>query len=189
MGTKMAPTYATLVTGNLEKQLYVKYEKIIGTEERDKLIQFFKRFLDDCFIIWKKSEEDLLKFRILLNSLHEKIKFTMEENNEKLPFLDIILYKEGKKLHTDIFYKETGTHEYLNFHSCHPKYTKHNIPNTFARRICCIISKPEVNDKRLSELQNFLRKQNYPKHLISKRIEKATTLTTAELRNTKQHSY
>ena len=29
------------------------------------------------------------------------------EKNEKREFSDILLYKEGKKLHTDIFYKET----------------------------------------------------------------------------------
>ena len=33
MGTKMAPTYATLVLGYLEKELYSEYEKIFGEEE------------------------------------------------------------------------------------------------------------------------------------------------------------
>ena len=112
----------------------------------------------------------------------------MEKNNEKLPLLDILLCKEGKELHTDIFYKETDTHQYLNFNSCHPKRTKYNNPYALARWICCIISKPEVKEKRLSELRKFLRKQNYPKHLISNGTERAITLTTAWLRSPKERT-
>ena len=59
MGTKMAPTYATLVLGYLEKKLYSEYEKIFGEEEKEEFIKAFRRFLDGCFLIWKKSEEDL----------------------------------------------------------------------------------------------------------------------------------
>lgn len=186
MGTKMAPTYATLVMGYLEKQLYSKYEQMFGNEDKDDLIKIFKRFLDDCFTIWKKSEEDLTKFHMLLNSLHEKIKFTMEKSNEKLPFLDVLLYKDGKELHTDIFYKETDTHQYLNFNSCHPKHTKQNIPYSLARRICCIVSKQDVRKRRLIELQQYLEKQNYPRKIIMKGIEKATSLTEAELKTAKK---
>ena len=58
MGTKMATTYATLVLGYLENKLYSEYEKIFGEEEKEEFIKAFKRFLDDYFLIWKKSEED-----------------------------------------------------------------------------------------------------------------------------------
>ena len=85
-------------------------------EPRRQINSIFKRFLDDCFLVRKKSEEDLQKFHTFLSSLHEKIKFTMEKN-EKLPFLDILLYNERKKLHTNIFYKETDTHQYQNLPS------------------------------------------------------------------------
>ena len=88
----------------LEKELYSRYEDTFGNEGKDDFIKLFKRFLDDCFIIWKRSEEDLMKLYDLLNDLHEKIKFTMEKDNKKLPFLNILLYKDGGKLHTDIFY-------------------------------------------------------------------------------------
>ena len=75
----------------------------------------------------------------------------MEESNEKLPFLDILLYKEGKDLHTDIFYKETDAHEYLLFKSCRSKLMKQIIPYSLAR-VCSIVSEPEIRGKRLHEL-------------------------------------
>ena len=128
MGTKMAPTYATLVMGYLEANLYRKYEETFGKIEAEEFINIFKRFLNDCFLFWKRSIEDLHKFHNIINNLHEKIQFTMEKHESKIPFLDVLVYMEGRKLHTVIFYKKTDTHQYLNFNSCHPKHTKQNIP-------------------------------------------------------------
>ena len=71
MGTKIAPTYATLVLGYLEKKLYLKFEAQFGTEDKEEfVVQAFRRYLDDCFPIWNKSEEDLKKLHAMLNSLH-----------------------------------------------------------------------------------------------------------------------
>ena len=123
MGTKMAPTYATLVMGFLERKLYDKFQQKYGDDEKEK----FEKSLDDCFLLWRKSHNELQEFHALLNSLHTKIQFTMENSENKLPFLDVLVCKSGKGLHTDIFYKQTDTHQYLNFQSCHPKSTKLNI--------------------------------------------------------------
>ena len=75
MGTKMAPTYATLVMGYLEANLYRKYKETFGKIEAEEFIKIFKRFLDDCFLFWKRSIEDLHKFQNIINNLHEKIYF------------------------------------------------------------------------------------------------------------------
>ena len=133
MGTKMAPTYATLVMGFLEKKLYKLFEKQYGRTDAELLPKLFKRFLDDCVLLWNKSEPQLTDFHRLFNSFHPKIRFTMEHSKEKLPFLDILLCKKENKLYTDIYYKTTDTHQYLHYRSCHPKHTKNNIPYTLAR--------------------------------------------------------
>jgi hypothetical protein len=80
MGTKVAPTYATLTIGYLEQKLY--------NQVKDQSL--WKRFLDDCFITWTKSKGDLETLHILLNGLHEYIRFTMDVNEKQLPFLDCI---------------------------------------------------------------------------------------------------
>ena len=100
-------------------------------------------------------------------------------------YLDVLVYKEGNKLNTDIFYKTTDTNQYLNYKSCHPKHTRTNIPYCLARRICRIVSDTNLKTKRLDELENFLLRQNYPKSLIKNGIEKATSLSQTELRTTK----
>ena len=77
MGTKMAPTYATLVMGFLEKILYRNIEEKYDSTEQEKFIKGFKRFLDDCFLLWCKSPLELEEVHEMLNSLHLKIKFIM----------------------------------------------------------------------------------------------------------------
>ena len=78
MGTKMAPSYATLVMGYLEKQLYARLLEIYGLTETEEFIRTFKRFLDDCFLLWNKPCRNLNELHQILNNLHPKIKCTME---------------------------------------------------------------------------------------------------------------
>ena len=49
MGTKMAPTYATLVMGYFEDNLFRKYQETFGKNEPEEFIKIFKRFLYDFF--------------------------------------------------------------------------------------------------------------------------------------------
>ena len=159
MGTKFAPTYATLVLAYLEEKLYVQTEIKYGKEIARYIKDNWKRFLDDCFILWTKGEENLKTFHSVLNELHSDLKFTMEYSNERLPFLDILLIKSNNRISTDIFFKETDSKQYLNFYSCHPKHTKTSIPYNLARRICTIVSDQCQREKRLSELRISLQNE------------------------------
>ena len=51
MGTKVAPTYVTLVMGYLENNLYETIEDRYGTTAKNTFIKNWKRYLNDCFII------------------------------------------------------------------------------------------------------------------------------------------
>ena len=89
MGTKVAPTYAALTIGFLEQKLYSKIAEEFGQIFKIEFEKVWKRFLDDCFLLWSKSEDDLRKLHLMLNDLHEDINFTMETSNVELPFLDV----------------------------------------------------------------------------------------------------
>ena len=58
MGKKFAPVYATLTIGYLEEKLYTVIETDYDAEFQQNLKAYWKRFLDDCFIPWTKSEEE-----------------------------------------------------------------------------------------------------------------------------------
>ena len=49
----------------------------------------------------------------MLNGLHSDIKFTTECSDKQLPFLDVLVKKEGFKIETDIYYKPTDSKQYL----------------------------------------------------------------------------
>lgn len=184
MGTKCAPTYATLVLGYLEEKLYTKLAEL-DEQFSDYIKAKWKRFLDDCFILWTKSYDELDSFHRILNNLHKDINFTMEINEQKLPFLDILIIKQNDALSTDIFHKETDTKQYLNFTSCHPSHTKRSIPYNLARRICTIVSDKNVRDIRLQELTISLISRGYPKQLIQSGIQKALMIPRSQLLITK----
>ena len=142
----------------------------------------WKRFLDDCFIPWTRTREDLNKFNSILNNLHRYINFTMEIGEKQISFLDCKIIKTGTKI-DNIFYKPTDSKTYLLFSSCHPKHTKVSIAFSLARRLKLIVSDPNTLSIRLQELQEYLRKQNYPLSLIKGSIEKAKKLKREEILN------
>ena len=136
---KVAPTYATHVLGFLEEKLFETFEEKFGQHFGNYIRMSWRRYLDDCFIIWDRGEDQLADFYNILSSLSPTLKFTMESGRSRLSFLDVMIIKNGDRITTDVFYK-TYTKQYLMFDSCHPRHTRNNIPYNSARRICTIIS-------------------------------------------------
>ena len=172
MGTKVAPTYATLAIGYLEEQLLEKLDRKYGSEISGHFREKRMRFLDDCFILWN-STVPVDKLWEELNSTHPKIQFTMECSDTQLPFLDVLVKLYDGRISTDIYFKSTDTHLYLNFKSCHPKHTKVNIPFCLASRVVTIVSDKSQQRDRLDQIKSFLRKHNYPETLIENGIDRA----------------
>ena len=92
MGTKMAPAYASLFTGDLE-------QKILTQSPLKPLVWWL--YIDDVFMIWPHGEEKLNKFVNLLNSSQETIKFTHEVFPSKVNFIDdtVLLHNNSTALH------------------------------------------------------------------------------------------
>ena len=80
-------------------------------------------------LFYGKKNANIDVFRELLNEIHPSLKFTVEKGKntceqnfdtfvQVLNILDvsIILHQNGR-LETDIFYKETNSHDYLNYFS------------------------------------------------------------------------
>ena len=148
METKFAPVYATLTIWYLEEKLYIIIETDYDAEFQQYFKTYWKRCLGDCFIPWTKSEEELKTFHSILNNLHDDIKFTLEYDQNEIPFLDVMVRNKAGKIETDISYKETDSKQYLLFSSCHPKI---NIPYNLARQLKTIISEQNVLINRMKK--------------------------------------
>ena len=124
IGTKFAPIYATLVLGYLEETLYRKVEDVFDLNFKTYIEENFKRFSDDCFILFRKSDEDLTKLHELINTLHLSLNFTMDKSRIRLSFLDTMVINNNGEVQTDIFHKPTDSKPYLLYTSCYPKHTR-----------------------------------------------------------------
>ena len=107
----------------------------------------------------------------------------MELNDSKLPFLDIVITKSGKKIWTNIYSKPTDSKRYVYYLSNHPKPCLKNILFCLARRICMIVE--NVRYMKLKELKAILKTQKYPKMVVEKGIEKALAIPQEQLRSEK----
>ena len=181
MGTKMAPTYAALVLGFLEEKLHAKMRQYKGTEFANFIENHWQRYLDDCFIFWPYSLEELTIFHKYLDSLHKDIQFKLQYNFTELPFLDVLVKRIDHTIVTDIYFKITDSKQYLTFNSCHPKHTKFNVPFNLARRICTIVSDQNILILRLKELAQVLIERKYPLSIVNAGIQKALAIPRKDL--------
>ena len=183
MGTKFAPPYACLTMGYLEEtKLYPKLPLLYTPSVCRMIIEMFLRYIDDCFTPWPR-DLDINTFKDTLNQLHPDIQFTMEKcisytedgkTYQRINFLDImiILCDDGKII-TDIYYKDTNTHDYLNYESAHPTHTKNNIPYTLAKKIHVFCTDPKTESKRMSDLREYLINSSYDTKIIDRGFKNA----------------
>lgn len=172
MGTKMAPSYANIFMGRLEKQLLeTSIEKPLS----------WYRFIDDVDMKWIETEENLENFIIHANSVHPTIKFTHEISKSNITFLDTTSTLSNGVLSTDIYSKPTDTHQYLSPKSCHPKHCTKGIPYSQALRIKRICSTPEKTKRRLGQLCSRLKKRGYKHQDIRNSFNRAEKISRNEL--------
>lgn len=161
MGNPLSGTLAGIV---LDKYLHSKLQG----ELRPK---FTTKYVDDLFNIGKT--DDIGKLLDKLNSGHPTLKFTTEEENGgAIPYLDVMIIRQGRKLITDWYCKPSSTNRLLNYHSAHSPSTIYNVGLSFSRRVIKH-SHPKFHTKNYTVIHRILAKNGYPKHII-KRIIKQT---------------
>ena len=133
MGTLCAPAYANIFMAQFEKQHIYPYIK-------NKSILYLP-YIDDIFLIWTGTKQELLMLLEKLNSKHKTIKFEHNISNNNISFLDTLIYKDkNNTLQTTLYQKPTDQQSYLHAHLGHPTGLKRSIPYSQALRIKTICS-------------------------------------------------
>ena len=104
--------------GQVLANIFMGQEKIwLGQYSAPGLL-FYRRYVDDIFCLFKWEVQVFLDY---INSKHPNINFTCdEEENNKLPFLDISIWKtEGPNFDTTTCRKSTYTDLLTNFKASH----------------------------------------------------------------------
>ena len=160
MGSPISPIVANLFMEDLE----IKALTTAPTAPT-----FWKRFVDDTFIIIQRSQKD--NFLQYLNAIDDNIHFTCEEADEdgSIAFLDMLITPdEDGRLNTSVYRKATHTDQFLHWDSHHAITSKHSVVGTLFHRARTICSNPGQLQREEKHLYQSLRKCKYPDWAINR---------------------
>ena len=137
-------------------------------------IPFWKRFIDDIFLIFLGPTEKLQSMKDFMNNLHPTIKFTFEHSTQEISFLDMKIHTgTDRKLSTTLYQKPTDCAALLHFHSNHSLKYKECIAFSQALRYNLLIADDALLQKELDSLAASLLAKRFPLEIITRNISKA----------------
>jgi hypothetical protein len=172
MGSPLSPVIANLFMDDFETK---------ALESAPLKPRCWYRYVDDTFVIWQHGMVKLQEFLLHLNNIHEKIKFTMElESDQKLPFLDVLVYRkhDGSLGHT-VYRKATHTNRYLHATSHHHPTQIRSVANTLAIRSRRIADSHSIATESKS-LQDALLQNGYTNRVFHKAWNRALQTRTED---------
>ena len=110
----------------------------------------YVHYMDDTFVCFSSCNE-ALKFYQCQNNLHYSLSLTMEEeNNNMLPFFDVLVEKSPSSFVNSVYRKPTFSGLYISWVSFTPKSRKMNVVKclTHWTLMICSDSRIEVGLKK-----------------------------------------
>ena len=147
--TKAAPPYANLFMGRHEETIQDAF--ILA-------IPFWKRFIDDIFLIF-------------MNDSHLTIKFTFEHSTQEISFLDMKIHiGPDRKLSATLYRKPPDCATLPHFHYNHSLKWKESIVFSQSLRYNLFIADDTVLQKELDSLSISLLARKHPLEVITRNI-------------------
>ena len=158
MGTPAAPQYANLVMEELETDYITKAYK--------NGLLFYKRFIDDLFMIFKGTRSRAEGFIQGYNTLDPSIKLTSIISDTTIDFLDLTIYKghiydKCRNLDTKVFQKAMNQYLYLPHTSYHTMATKKGFIKGEAMRYARLTSSKALYQNLINTFTLRLQRRGY----------------------------
>ena len=169
MGSPCSPNYANLFMGKFEEDF------VYNNNPFSTLIRCWFRFIDDVFCIFTGSSDELQEFKSYINSRMPTIKFTLEQSQESISFLDVVV-KKTDQLETRVYRKETDRNSFLDFSSYHPPGLKKGLPYSQMVRIKRICSSENTFEEQATDLCSRFTAKGYKKEILSNALQRARDL-------------
>ena len=132
---------------------------------------FYRRYVDDIFALLS-SLDQAEKFKKYLSSKHPNINFSLEKENEgRLSFLDVNIFREKGKFVTNVFRKKTFSGVYTNFDSFIPETYKTGLIKSLLFRCFNLCSDFVKFHHEIDILKGILYKNSYPRGFVDKCIK------------------
>ncbi|XP_059840443.1 uncharacterized protein LOC132402015 isoform X1 [Hypanus sabinus] len=162
-GHRMGPSYACLFVGFVEQSMFQLYTGI-GPP-------LFLRYIDDCIGAASCTHAELVDFINFSFNFHTALKFTWSISDTSLPFLDLSVSISGDGLSTDIKYKPTDSHSYLDYSSSHPVSCKNAISFSQFLHLHHICSQDEAFHSRTKKMSSFFKERDFPSSTINSALK------------------
>ncbi|CAJ0946197.1 unnamed protein product [Ranitomeya imitator] len=140
-------------------------------------------YIDDIFMIWDGSLTALDDFHKSLNGVYPELQFTLVHSTVQIQFLDTLVYKDGDRLKTDIFVKETDRNSLLLYDSNHPRKMIDSLPWSQLLRVRRIVSDENTVSKRLDEMCTKFVMRGYPEKNVSDLKKRALSTSRENARS------
>ena len=97
-----------------------KFDQLICENEKwTKSIFFYRRYVDDIFLIWRGTDRELSKFVNQINKLEKNLRFKVERGGDRLDFMDLTLIITDNKIKIKVYRKKTYTDSIIPYNSHH----------------------------------------------------------------------
>ena len=142
----------------------------------------YLRYIDDIFLLWRGSLEELQSFMKEINTVHPTIKFEIEFSKTNVHFLDtnVTITPDGR-IKTSLYQKPTDRHNFLHHKSYHPSSTKNSLPYSQALRMKRICTSNKDYETATTALRDQFKARGYNEDLVNEGISKATAKDRLEL--------
>ena len=133
------------------------------------------RYIDDALFIYPRNV-NLPNLIRRLNDIEPTINFTFEkEQNNCLPFLDIMIHNSTPHLSFEVYRKPTFKNDLINFHSQHSNHIKSGMIIGLYLRALRICSEEYLSKEETFILES-LNELKYPQYFILHARKKAYTI-------------
>jgi hypothetical protein len=167
-GTAMGKSYAPSLA-----DLYLEsFDESARTGFRTRPLIYF-RYIDDVFMVWTGTVEDLREFETFCNNLIPGIQINFEHSPSSVNFLDTTVYfadldANTRSLETRIFFKPTDTHQLLEKQSFHPPHCYKGVLKSQFIRFKRISSTKMDYDATSNILMKALAIRHYGRRMMRK---------------------
>ena len=141
----------------------------------------WKRLLDNVWVLWRGSVDQLKFFLNYLNNCSEFLKFTLDFDSNRFSFLDLWIICESNTLHPDLFTEPTAPNSLLRADSRHPLPLKNSLPYSQFCRVKRICSRKSDFDKNMAEMKNKFSVRGYKSTHINGAVDQIITRPRSDL--------
>ncbi|KAJ7329127.1 hypothetical protein JRQ81_015301, partial [Phrynocephalus forsythii] len=127
------------------------------------------RYVDDTWV--KIKTQEVQTFTDHINEVDSNIRFTREDTQDWLAFLDFaVIIRPDRGLGVEVYRKPTHTDQYLLFDSHHPLQHKLGVIRTLSHRAESIPTSTEAKKKEDRHLKTALKACGYPNWSFNKAV-------------------